>query len=106
MAVSREEVLHIAALARFKLDDKRVDRLARELSSILGHIEVLSTVDTKGASPIIDSKAEEAGTPLRDDAGPPASLASSLESFAPAMKDGFFIVPRLATHEDSPESAA
>ena len=106
MAVSRDEVLHIAALARFKLDEKRVDLLARELSSILGHIEVLSTIDTTGISSTVDPKAEEGGTPLRDDAGPPAPLASSLESFAPEMKGGFFIVPRLATHEDSPELGA
>jgi hypothetical protein len=33
-------------------------------------------------------------------------MKGTLESFAPAMRDGFFIVPRLATHEDSSESGA
>src|SRR6266567_3765809 len=104
MPVSREEVLYIASLARFKLDDARVDSLARELSSILDHIEVLSTVDT-GSVTAADGIVA-GGTPLRADSGPPDKLVTPIESFAPEMEDGFFIVPRLATHEDSPESGA
>ncbi len=103
MAVSRDDVLHIASLARFRLDDARVQTLARELSSILGHVEVLSAVDTSSVS---QSHEKSARTPLRPDHGPGAPLSAPLESFAPDMKDGFFLVPRLATHEDSAESGA
>ncbi len=42
----------------------------------------------------------EPGAPLRRDAGPPIPLSESLSHFAPDMRGGFFIVPRLATHED------
>jgi len=101
MPVSREEVLHIASLARFRLDPERVDALARELSSILGHMEVLSGVDTAGVHPTGESVS--AGTPLRDDLRAPSGLSLPLESIAPDMADGFFIVPRLATHEDAAE---
>jgi aspartyl-tRNA(Asn)/glutamyl-tRNA(Gln) amidotransferase subunit C len=104
MAVSREEVLRIASLARIKLDDARVESLARELSAILGHIEVLSTVDTAAAQPA--EGVGPGGTPLRNDASAPSNLTLALEAIAPEMKDGFFIVPRLATHEDAPESEA
>jgi len=104
MAVSREEVLHIASLARIKLDEKRVDALARELSAILKHVAVLQAVDTSSVPPA--DGANTRGTPLRSDSGPPDILSAPLQSFAPEMKDGFFIVPRLATHEDSPESGA
>jgi hypothetical protein len=38
---------------------------------------------------------------LREDAGPPIPLARPLESFAPLMRDGFLLVPRLATHEEA-----
>jgi hypothetical protein len=38
--------------------------------------------------------------PLRADHGPAAHLAARPETFAPLMRDGFFVVPRLATHED------
>ena len=103
MAVTRDEVLHIASLARFRLDDARVETLARDLNSILRHVEVLAAVDTSSVSL---SDEQSASTPLRPDHGPPPPLAAPLESFAPEMKDGFFLVPRLATHEDSAESSA
>jgi Asp-tRNA(Asn)/Glu-tRNA(Gln) amidotransferase C subunit len=46
------------------------------------------------------------GTPLRPDDREAPLMEGVLESFAPAMRDGFFIVPRLATHEDPVESGA
>lgn len=104
MAVSREEVLHIASLARIKLDEGRVDVLARELSAILDHMQVLSTVDTSSVKAAEHSGAR--GTPLRHDTSAPGNLSRPLESFAPETKDGFILVPRLATHEDAAESGA
>jgi aspartyl-tRNA(Asn)/glutamyl-tRNA(Gln) amidotransferase subunit C len=100
MAVTPDEVLRIAELARLKLDDSRVDALARELSAILGHIEVLSGVDTSQ----VEAEQHNESTPLRQDSGPPDPLLHPIESFAPEVKQGFFMVPRLATHEDMPES--
>ncbi len=104
MAVTREEVLHIASLARIKLDDGRVDALARELSAILDHVAVLSGVDTSSvkAAEVVGGQ----GTPLRSDASAPGNLSRPIESFAPETRDGLIIVPRLATHEDSAESGA
>jgi hypothetical protein len=43
--------------------------------------------------------------PLRVDTGPPIPLARPPESFAPSMREGFFLVPRLASHEDAAEDA-
>lgn len=99
MAVTREDVLHIAQLARLGVSSERADELTRELSAILAHMEVLSQVDTEGAP--LTSGVGAGGTPLRPDAGVAPGLAAPLESFAPSMRDGFFIVPRLATHEDA-----
>ena len=100
MAVSLDDVRHIAALARLGLSDKRAQALAGELNSILGHMEVLSRVDTSGLP------ADEAvpGMPLRADAGPPDALARRPDGFAPSTRDGFLLVPRLATHETGEES--
>lgn len=104
MAVTREDVLHIAELARLGIDAERAEELTRELSSILAHMEVLSQVDTAG---VATTEGDDAlGTPLRPDVGVVGARSGTLESFAPAMRDGFFIVPRLATHEDQPEGAA
>ena len=46
-ALTREEVLEIALLARLHLDDDEVDRLQGELSSILEHMEALRAVVTE-----------------------------------------------------------
>ena len=104
MAVTREDVLHIADLARLGIDAARTDELTMELSAILAHMEVLSQVDT--ASVPTTYEVGKGGTPLRPDVGVAPLMKGTLESFAPAMRDGFFTVPRLATHEDSGESGA
>ena len=104
MAVTRDDVLHIAELARLGVDGQRADELTNELSAILAHMEVLSQVDTSSVPSV--QHVESGGTPLRSDTSTPALMEKTLESFAPVMRDGFFIVPRLATHEDSSESGA
>jgi aspartyl-tRNA(Asn)/glutamyl-tRNA(Gln) amidotransferase subunit C len=104
VAVTREDVLHIAELARLGVDPARADELTNELSAILAHMEVLSQVDTSSVP--ITAGVGAGGTPLRPDAGVAPLMQGTLESFAPAMRDGFFIVPRLATHEDPSESGA
>ena len=104
MAVTREDVLHIAELARLGVDAARADELTKELSAILAHMEVLSQTDTSSVPTTAGIGA--GGTPLRPDVGVPPLMKGTLESFAPSMRDGFFIVPRLATHEDPSESGA
>jgi aspartyl-tRNA(Asn)/glutamyl-tRNA(Gln) amidotransferase subunit C len=104
MAVTREDVLHIADLARLGVDETRAEELTKELTSILGHMEVLSQVDT--AHVALTAGVGEGGTPLRPDERVTPLMEAALETIAPSMRDGFFIVPRLATHEDPTESSA
>ena len=100
MAVTLDDVRHIASLARLAVTEDRARALVAELNTILGHMDVLSSVPTPGVS---DAGTESPGAPLRPDSGPPIPLARPRETFAPRMADGFFLVPRLSTHED-PES--
>jgi aspartyl-tRNA(Asn)/glutamyl-tRNA(Gln) amidotransferase subunit C len=104
VSVTRADVLHIAELARLGVDGARADALTSELSAILSHMEVLSQVDTSGVTMTASSGAT--GTPLRPDVGVTPLMTTTIGSIAPAMRDGFFLVPRLATHEDSTESGA
>ncbi len=97
MSVSEQEVRHVAGLARLALDDGTVARLATELNGILAHMDVLDAVDTEGVEAV--TGVGSAGTPLRVDSGPQYPLHRSREDFAPQLRDDFFIVPRLATHE-------
>lgn len=102
MAVTLEYVRHVAALARLGISDERAHALVAELNAILGHMDALSRVDTDGVEPVAGIGA--AGTPLRSDEGPPTPLARPIDRVAPRMQDGFFLVPRLSTHESAEES--
>ena len=106
MAVTRDDVRHVAALARLGIDDARIPAIAAELSGILAHMDVLAKVNTGAVEPVTGIGA--AGTPLRFDRGDQIPLAVPREAFAPATRDGFFLVPRLATHESAgePEESA
>jgi aspartyl-tRNA(Asn)/glutamyl-tRNA(Gln) amidotransferase subunit C len=97
MAVTLDDVRHIASLSRLAVTDERARSLVAELNTILSHMDVLSSVAT---SDMGDAESVGAGTPLRSDSGPPIPLARPREAFAPRMADGFFLVPRLSTHED------
>ena len=102
MAVTIDDVRHIATLARLGLTDARAASIVAELNTILEHMDELAKVDTAGVEEAIGVGAE--GLPVRDDKGPPFPLARSLDAFAPSVRDGFLLVPRLSTHE-SPEEA-
>ena len=94
MSVSLDDVRHIAELARIGVPEDRLPILAREISGILDHLEVLGRVDLAR----VGGAAELPATPWRADHGPPVALVRPLPDFAPEMRDGFLIVPRLATH--------
>ena len=51
MAISREEVLHVARLARLALTDEEVDRLTEELGAILDAVSVVSELDLTDVPP-------------------------------------------------------
>ena len=105
MAVSESDVRHVAALARLAIEPTRLPSLVKELNGILEHMEVLSAVDA--GRPMADGGGETPATPMRSDLeGTPVPLERSREDFAPSMRDGFFLVPRLATHEDQGENAS
>ena len=98
MAVTHDDVRHVAELARLAVDESRLDHLVAELNGILTHMDVLSQVDTRTIDKAVLHPT--VSTPLRSDSSGPLPLATPREMFAPAMRDGFFIVPRLASHED------
>ena len=49
--IDREQVVHVARLARLRLDDSELERMSRELSGILDHVERISELDLDGVEP-------------------------------------------------------
>lgn len=99
MAVTPDDVRHVANLARLGIPEDALATYVEQLNGILVHMEALQSVASAGAAQEADDARE--GMPLRpDEPGRSVPLARARETFAPAMRDGFFLVPRLATHED------
>jgi aspartyl-tRNA(Asn)/glutamyl-tRNA(Gln) amidotransferase subunit C len=89
--IDREQVLHVARLARLELSEEEVDRMATELSGILEHVDKISALDLTDVEPTSHVVALE--NVLRPDE-PDASLPRerALEQ-APDPADGAFRVP-------------
>ena len=89
--IDREQVLHVARLARLRLSDDEVERMAPELSTILEHIERLNELELDGVEPT--AHVVELENVLRPDE-PHESLSRerALEQ-APDAGDGGFRVP-------------
>jgi len=93
MAITREEVLHVARLARLAMSDDEADRLGGQLSDILDYVKQLDRLDTRGVVPT--SHAVETGTPFRDDVVEPFGDREALLANAPDRLNDCFRVPRI-----------
>ena len=90
MKLSREEVLHIARLARLGLTDEEVDRFSGQLSSLLEHFEALQQVDTEGVPPTAQSV--DLQSVMRDDVVRPSFPAEDILANAPRREGDWFRV--------------
>jgi aspartyl-tRNA(Asn)/glutamyl-tRNA(Gln) amidotransferase subunit C len=99
VAITINDVQHIATLSRLALSPERAEATVRELNTILGHMDVLAKVDTEGVQEAAGVGAR--GLPVRPDIGGPVPLARAIDAFAPSVRDGLLLVPRLSTHESA-----
>ena len=90
MKLSREEVLHIARLARVALTEAEITRLSEQLSNLLEHFEVLQRVDTTGVPPTAQSV--ELQSVMREDAVAPSLPAEDVLANAPRREGDCFRV--------------
>jgi aspartyl-tRNA(Asn)/glutamyl-tRNA(Gln) amidotransferase subunit C len=89
--IDRAEVLHVARLARLALTDDEVDRMTRELSAVLDHIEKISELDLEGVEPT--SHVVEVPDALRTDEPRPSLPRDQALASAPAVAGEGFEVP-------------
>jgi aspartyl-tRNA(Asn)/glutamyl-tRNA(Gln) amidotransferase subunit C len=89
--IDREQVLHVAKLARLRLTDEEVDRMAGELSGILEHVEHISELDLDAVEPT--AHVIELENVLRPDKPRPSWPREDVLGLAPDAADGAFRVP-------------
>ena len=90
MSIDRDEVLHIAKLARVALTDEEIATFSAQLSEIIGHFDVLNGIDTEGIEPTAHT------LPLRnvfsDDKAGPSMPRKDVLALAPSAEEGYLRV--------------
>ncbi|MFM8791125.1 MAG: Asp-tRNA(Asn)/Glu-tRNA(Gln) amidotransferase subunit GatC [Solirubrobacterales bacterium] len=89
--IDRDQVVHVARLARLELGEDEVGALAEELSSIIDHVDRLLAVDTDGVEPTTHVVPLE--NVLRDDVPGEELTPEQALAPAPSTEDGAFLVP-------------
>ncbi len=90
MKLSREEVKHIALLARLGLSEEEMERFRGQLSNILENFEVLKQVDTSDVPPTAYPISLE--NVVREDEAAPSFTQSEILANAPRQEEGCFRV--------------
>jgi aspartyl-tRNA(Asn)/glutamyl-tRNA(Gln) amidotransferase subunit C len=89
--IDRDQVLHVARLARLKLTDEEIERMAGELSGILEHVDRISELDLEGVEPT--SHVIALDNVLRPDEPRPSWSRDEVLKPAPDPASGAFRVP-------------
>ena len=93
MSISREEVKHIAKLSRIELSEEELTKFQGELNRILGYIEVLKTIDTKGVEPLAQVTGLE--NAYREDVTMDSGLQDKIIKNAPEREGRFIKVKKV-----------
>jgi aspartyl-tRNA(Asn)/glutamyl-tRNA(Gln) amidotransferase subunit C len=89
--IDREQVLHVARLARLRLSEEEVERMSGELSTILDHIEKIGELDLDEVEPT--SHVVQVENMLRPDEPRPSWPRERMLAEAPDATDDGFRVP-------------
>ena len=93
MKISKEEIEHIAVLARLSLPEEEKELFDSQLSSILDYMEKLNELDTKGIEPT--SHVLTLSNVMRDDIPRPSIPKEDVLMNAPDHTEKFFRVPKI-----------
>ncbi len=91
VVIDREQVLHVARLARLRLSEEEVERMVGELSGILEHVDRIGNLDLEGVEPTSHVVALE--NVLRADEPRPSLPRDVALAQAPEPQDGAFRAP-------------
>ena len=89
--LEREQVVHVARLARLELDEAELARMAGELSAVLEHVDRIRELDLDGVEPT--SHAVDLAGVMRADEPEPCLTREQALASAPEPVDGGFGVP-------------
>jgi aspartyl-tRNA(Asn)/glutamyl-tRNA(Gln) amidotransferase subunit C len=94
--IDREQVKHVAKLARLSLSEEETEMFTGQLGSILTYIDQLNSVNTENVQPTAFVAPDH--DPMRDDIVTPSLSQEDLLKNGPKVKMGSFAVPKIMTH--------
>ena len=93
MSIDKDTVKHISKLARISLDEKKVDSLSKDLTSIMRFIENLNKLNTNKIEPltsIIDASLNSRKDDVKD-----GKIRDQILKNSPEKSEEFFVVPKV-----------
>ena len=93
MSIDKDTVKHIAKLARISLDEKKINSLSRDLSSIMEFIQKLNELNTDKTTPL--TSIINASLKSRDDQVQDGKIRDQILKNSPEKNKEFFVVPKV-----------
>ena len=93
MSIDKDTVKHISKLARISLNEKKIDSLSKDLSSIMKFIEKLNELDTDKITPL--TSIIKASLKSREDEVKDGKIRDQILKNSPEKNEEFFVVPKV-----------
>ncbi|HEV7804133.1 MAG TPA: Asp-tRNA(Asn)/Glu-tRNA(Gln) amidotransferase subunit GatC [Burkholderiales bacterium] len=93
MALTRDDVMRAARLARIAIDETEADEVLDQLGRIFGMIEEMQAVDVTGVEPM--AHAQDVTLRLREDVVTEADQHALFQSIAPKVENELYLVPKV-----------
>lgn len=93
MSLDKATVKKVASLARLRMDDAELERMAPQLSKIIGFVEQLAEVNTDNVKPL--ASVVDISLALREDVATDGNCVDKVLANAPEKAQGYFVVPKV-----------
>ena len=93
--VTRENIEHIAKLARLDFSNEEYDKLTHDMNNVLGYIDQLKELDVSNVVPLENINEEQEENVFRADVSAPCLSTEEALKNAPKAADGYFLVPKV-----------
>ena len=93
MSIGPEDIKKIAILARLQIEDDKVEKISGDISNILSLVDQLQNANTDQIEPMAHPM--DASQILRTDEVTETNQREKLQSVAPNIEDGLFLVPKV-----------
>jgi aspartyl-tRNA(Asn)/glutamyl-tRNA(Gln) amidotransferase subunit C len=97
--VTRDNIEHIAKLARLDFSNEEYEKLTHDMNNVLGYIDQLKELDVSNIEPLENiNESVEKNVFRKDESAPSLSVEEALKN-APKAADGYFLVPKVIEQE-------